>query len=296
MLHWGVPSATFDGLSSFCESEVPEGISQITFGRCQLNLLLRSRPSRNLIVFFSPAAQRAPGRTPPFFAGVDITKEIDASFLAIDDPALQYAEDVALGWHAGAADFPLQQVLPFVIRQVIEQSLADRVIISGASSGGFASLYYGTLLPKAIVLAVNPQTDILRYGREHFERYARVCFGWDGEQPIEGVFGSTVTCLPKLYHKGARSRAIYLQNSDDWHIKPHALPLIRALGGKDEPIDQSASGMDFIFRKWGEGHAPLPRLVYKAALHHLAERGPDGFSEAVDEALSSPQIVADSAS
>jgi hypothetical protein len=283
------PTRIFEHPARFLASKIIGGVSQIDLGPARLNLFIRPKRSGNLIVFFSGAIsrRRASGAAPPFFAGLNLTRDIEASLLAVEDPALQYSAEIMAGWYAGAKDLPLQQIVPSVIRHVAKQSAADRVILAGSSAGGFAALYYGTVLAEAVVLVVNPQTDIVHYHRGHVARYARVCFGWNGEQPIGKCFQPAVTSLPVLLRRGARCRGIYLQNSDDkHHIQKHAFPLIRILGGKNELVDQHAMGIDFLFRRWGSGHTPLPKPVYKAALRHLVEEGLQGLADAVDDALS----------
>lgn len=111
-------------------------------------------------------------------------------------------------------------------------------------------MFYASRITGSTFFAVNPQTDISQYAAEHAERYARVGFGWTPDKgPLSGGFGATITKLPQYFTNGiAPSTGLYLQNdSDTAHIGPHALPLIRALGGVDAPVNQTCGNVHFQF-------------------------------------------------
>jgi hypothetical protein len=276
-----------DHPASFANCDLQPGIHSIALTGAFLNVLFRpaSENGAPLIVFFSAAAQRGPGRAPPFFAGVDLTERLPASLLAIDDPSLQLDPLLGLAWHSGSKDNPLQSILPGIVRTFAAACGSERIILTGPSGGGFASLYYGTQLTDAIVLAINPQTEILRYLQSHVHAFAKVCFGWDGVSSISDALSPIVQSLPEHFVGGALANGVVVQNATDWHVAKHTLPLIKALGGQPKPIDQDCLGLGFLFRTWGDGHAPIPKASYAALLSHIILHGATGLGSELDASL-----------
>ncbi|WP_376742664.1 hypothetical protein [Ensifer canadensis] len=263
---WGANFTHFASLEEFFGADLSLGVQAINIGKATLFLYYRPRASRNLVVHFSGAMVRAPDRHLPYLAGLDLTSDLDCAFLAIDDPSLQYADDLALGWHIGTKDFSLKEILPGVIQHVAALTASDNIILTGGSGGGFASLLYGSLIPSTVV-AFNPQTNIARYSPDAYKKYASVSFGWDGTGDPSAVFGPHfVTNLVEHFGSNKPPKGVYLQNKSDWHTNVHAMPMISALGGTAAPVDQTLGGLSFAFGNWGEGHAPLPKVAYRKLL------------------------------
>lgn len=279
---WGNNFSAFPSLEDFLGSDLNLGVQAINIGAATLFLYYRPKASRSLVVHFSGAMPRAPDKHLPYLAGLDLTSDLDCAFLAVDDPALQYADDIALGWHLGTKDFCLQEILPLVIQHVASFTASENIILTGNSGGGFASLLYGSLIPSTIV-AINPQTNIARYIKDVYHKYASVCFRWDGSGEPGPSFGDhIVTNLVDRFAKTDLPRGIYLQNKSDWHTKGHAIPFLEAIGGEVSPVDQTIGDLSFLFGQWGEGHAPLPKSPYKEILAE-AIRGGDIYIKAVRE-------------
>ncbi|KZL18169.1 hypothetical protein [Pseudovibrio sp. Ad37] len=213
-----------------------------------------------------------------------MTEEIDASYLGISDPSLEYTNNLGIAWYAGAQDLKLQSTLPKIIQKFIKASNSKRNVFAGSSAGGFAALFYASMLPQSTFLAVNPQTDIFKYKLRAVERYASACFGWHTPSSLEGSFRGICTNLMEKFRQSNIPGGLYLQNANDTHVPEHAVPLISFLGGT-QAIDQNLYGINFIFREWGKGHAPLPLPIYQQTLKGLTERDIETAKARFDEGL-----------
>lgn len=266
---WGNNFSHFVSLDHFLESNLRLGVQAIDIGAATLFLYYRPNKSKTLVVHLSGAMVRAPDRHLPYLAGLDLTSDLDCSFLAVDDPALQYDDELALGWHIGTRDFSLQEILPQVFKHVANQTGSEKTVLTGGSGGGYASLVYGSLIPSTVV-AFNPQTAIAKYSPAAYRRYASACWSLD-EQGAPVIDGGAITDLTKHFRTHAYPKGVYLQNIPDWHTNVHAIPLKVALGGSATIANEKVGGLSFVFDSWGDGHAPLPKAVYKrivdAAIH-----------------------------
>lgn len=265
-------------LEQFLETPLDVPRSRISLRRTKLHLYIEPKATKTLVVFFSAAVRREAGAEPPFFSGRSVGAALGVSFLCFDDPILQLDQDLSIAWHAGALGVPLQRIYTQVIRKVAKELGADRLIFAGGSAGGFASIFYASRFPGSLFFAVNPQTDISKYAAEHVERYAGVGFGWTSEKgPVSEGFGATITDLPRYFaHAAASAQGLYLQNdSDTAHIRPHALPLIVALGGTAGPVNQTCGDIRFQFANWGKHHQPLPADQFQRILQMIVDHDID---------------------
>lgn len=274
----------FENVTEFLCAHVPDGVSAISIGQARLYLRLKkNQETRKLVVIFSAAATRAPGRMPPFFHGLKISEVLNANVLLIEDIAHQFGEDVNIGWHVGTRDINTQQIVPKIIEHVATQLDATDIVLSGGSAGGFAALYYGSVIPST-VMVVNPQTDILRYYIRHVQAYLSSCFGWSEGENMADCFTGRIASLPSYLASRPPMRAVYLQNDDDTHhLERHAYPLLKALGGRVGPSEAKHNGIDFCFKRWGSGHAPLPPSSYAACINHILEGGAEGVAGVLEK-------------
>lgn len=103
----------------------------------------------------------------PVFTGLNVTRELDASFVALSDPTLYLDPDLKLAWYAGSSGWDLQSLLKCVLRKIATVARSNDLIFFGGSGGGFASLYCAASFPGSLALVWNPQTDIGAYSPPH---------------------------------------------------------------------------------------------------------------------------------
>ena len=145
-------------------------------------------------------------------------------------------------------------------------------------------MYYSSHLKNCSYFAVNPQTNILRYGRDAYEKFARVCFDWTGGPVIEAIHPivSDLTDPANI----PTAPGLYLQNKSDWHVNAHAKPFLKALGCEQDLSDQSCGNAFVRFRDWGKGHARLPPDAFSAILNAMVADGPEAAAEKTGQLFS----------
>ena len=258
---WHRPVFSYPSLQSFLSTQrIENGIHAITVNGHHVDFLLHKKPYENLLVVFNAAILRSPKTTPPFFSGIGIAANLNCSVIAINDPSVYLDREICLAWYAGSKNLPLQSILPAIIDKVASIS-ASRIIMTGGSAGGFASLYYATKTAQPSIAVVwNPQTNISKYSPRPVQYFAKVCFDWQ-EGNVESAFSDITFDLVKHYYE-KKAPTIYLQNSGDWHAKAHATPFLKAYGLDWTGTDQTADGLYLHVGNWGSGHgAPRKDLI-----------------------------------
>lgn len=276
---WDAPVHWHQSIGEFLgRATLDDGVHTI-LGTLPIDILVRKRPGRPLIFSFHGNTPRNPDLKLPVFTGLNVTRDLDASFVAFSDPSLYLDPDLKLAWFAGARGLDLQPQLPSVLSKLVDDAAATDVMFFGGSGGGFASLYYSALLPGSLALVWNPQTDITRYNPPHVAEYGRIAFGFaDYEQARTGLPSMVNSGLGRLYAAGYGNRVVYLQNNSDGHVQTHLLPLLESIGAATSTVTKGASVSAEIARDfwlhladWGEGHVPPPPAVLAALLAGFAD-------------------------
>ena len=238
------------------------GFHMIGYGTGYLDVYVEDKEAETTIVFFH-AAMGLDGLTLPVFTGRNLMEGIEANAIYLSDPSLEFG--LGLGWYAGDSDRPLQQDLPRVLGSLISRfSKHKHLVFFGASGGGFASLFYGSLFSGALSVCVNPQVNIFRYLPGAYEPYLEAC--WPEERITSGEFVSDVS----VQYCGGRAgnTVLYLQNlGDASHIRDQLLPWL-----EKEPQRE----VEFFLHlgQWGKGHRAPSVAVLKPLLETaIAARG-----------------------
>jgi hypothetical protein len=269
---WRCPVFFYQTLQEFLTvPRLDNGIHSIIVNGQYVEFLLHRKPSysNDLLVVFSAAVRRQnttgdndTQHAPPFFSGVGISAAANCTLMAISDPSFYLDSKIELAWYAGSKYFPLQSILPSIIDKVASM-YSSRIIMTGGSGGGFASLYYATKTTKpSIAFVYNPQTNIIKYDQKVVNYYAKICFEWQTGNP-ESAFSNITFDLTKYYLE-KKAPIIYFQNSGDPHIQSHAIPFLKVYGLDWTGTDQTTDGLYFHVHKWGEGHfrPPIELIAY----------------------------------
>jgi hypothetical protein len=256
--HYPDERHTHPGLAAFLAApDLPSGIHSIATHETFIDVLWTDRGLPTTVVVFHAALKRSSGLTLPAFYGKQITGT-GCNFLAVADPCLYRASPVNLAWYAGAANFPLQHILPSVLRKFLIRS--RNIVFFGASGGGFAALHYSHKFPGSLAIAVNPQTRISLYNEQSVATFLRLCHN-DRDVLHAGnpVLNESVV---DQYSYGYDNFVLYCQNTEDDHIDIHMKPFIAAVRGT------TGSGRTALhLHRWGEGHTAPP----KSELKHLVQ-------------------------
>lgn len=267
---WKVRTTEHASVDAFLATRgLANGIHTILGEESPLDILVRARRGAPLIFSFHGNTPRSETLKLPVFTGLNVTRDLDASLVALSDPTLHLDADLRLAWFAGSASLRLQSILPRVLSHLATILDAPRVIFFGGSGGGFASLYYGAEFADSLALVWNPQTDVCRYNPSHIEDYGRVAFGWASvDETKERLSGEIKPALAPVYATGRRNLVIYLQNSSDGHVRQHMIPFLSSLGADTSQLDRARFDdrlTDSVWAhlgQWGDGHAsPTPEFL-----------------------------------
>lgn len=224
-VHWRTsgPVTTYGSLSEFLtRTTTPAGNVEIRQNGHPLQMHWSAGSDDVTFVVFSAAVSPSVASVPAF-SGMRTTEHLSANVLMISDPSLILDRELTLGWYAGNSRWPrLQDDLTQVITSFARDS---RIVLFGASGGGYAALEQSTRMPGSVVLAVNPQTDTNRYLSWAIERYDRVA--WQIEERRLQPYSSTVV---PAFSQPVDANVIYVQNTGDvFHVRNHWQPFASEL-------------------------------------------------------------------
>jgi hypothetical protein len=273
---WGGVAQQHASIAEFerCQ-KLKDGLHTILGGPVPIDLLLRLKPGCPLVFSFHGNTPRNPDLKLPVFTGLNVTRDLNASFVALSDPSLYLDAELKLGWFAGSSGWNFQTLLKQILMRIVEVAETDDVIFFGGSGGGFASLYYAAAVPGSLALVWNPQTDIAAYNPPHVAEYGRVAFGLADHETTKSALPTLIDCnLTRVYEAPARNLIVYLQNNTDGHVITHMRPFLASLGADITPLEKGADinrtmapGVRVFMSKWGDGHIPPS----PAALSRLLE-------------------------
>ena len=202
----------------------------------------QNKDSAVTLVTFSAALTKNAAPTVPIFSGRRTTSDLKSNVLMISDPSLILSKDLMLGWYAGNA--VLGEVQSEIAKIISVFAGDTRLVLFGASGGGFAALDQATRLPGATALVINPQTDITKY--PYYSRYKEIVWGDKYAGPSEESLPIRTNVLDE-YSTPVDARVIYVQNVEDkHHFVDQMKPFKTILHPQNDVI--------FVERELGQGH------------------------------------------
>jgi hypothetical protein len=302
---WGGVAGEHASIAEFeRRTSLGDGLHTIHGGPVPIDVLLRLKQGRPLVFSFHGNTPRKPELKLPVFTGLNVTRDLDASFVAISDPALYLDPDLKLAWYAGSAGWDFQAELKRILRKIIAVAQTRDVVFFGGSGGGFASLYYAAAFPRSLALVWNPQTDIGAYNPPHVSEYGRIAFGLpDHSSTTSALPTLTESNLARVYAGSVSNHLVYLQNNTDGHVITHTRPFLASLGADVDEVERGADlnreivpGVWLYLANWGDGHVPpspsaLTRLltgVVAAAGHWPALLASDGLARLLEDSIGAP--------
>lgn len=204
----------------------------------------------------------------PVFARWNWGKVLGAHVLSICDPTLYLDDTLTIGWYLGNKE---ESAIPGVV--AIAERCADaigiakgQIIYSGGSGGGFAALQAAALAKEGKALAINPQTDLLKYVQQHLRNYATKASGCASLEEARSVFGdrwNAIHSLQKSCARGNRPKIVIVQNRNEWHHEKHFTPFTEAFGlNRQDAKSINGNFMSLLYDGPHE-HGPEPSEVVK---------------------------------
>ena len=247
-------------LDSFMRSSEPvPGAISIAHNGVPIDMSLKVEQSTPLLVVLSGAAPVLVRI--PFLSGQSVSKHLNCSKLSISDPSLYLSEKLNLSWYAGNIHQPhLLSDIAGIIKKTAQSLDASRIILLGGSGGGFAAINLASRLPHATAIAMNPQTDILRYHPAHVSNYVEEA--WFGNRQLflrHGVHNLAAA----LHNSVTKPNVLYLQNeNDDFHVKNHLEKFMNEL---------SNFRFELLLEPWEDGHTPPPKELIADTVKRVVE-------------------------
>jgi hypothetical protein len=277
---WNRPVYAYASLDDFLTARsLLDGIHAISYHGVFIELNLHCRPSKAMLIFFNAAlASRVDEVKLPIFSGAKALESTDTSILMVSDPGLYLDRKIRLAWYAGAAGIPLQKDLSQVLQHIQRVLAIERIVLYGASGGGFAALFYAPFLKNAIAVPCNPQINLLTYSSGILSLFLESAFGYKGTPTTfatADVPDKPVVHITASHMSG--TRILYIQNAlDERHLKRDCIPFLQSFGvqrGTGLLEIHSQNLVSICGQDWGEGHRAPPAAFVYALLQCLTEEG-----------------------
>lgn len=240
-------------------SKLIPGAISIAHKGLPVDMSLKAEPGTPLLVVLHGAA--ATDVRLPFLSGQSVSKQLKCSKLSISDPTLYLSESLNLSWYAGNAHQPkLLSDIAEIISKTAQLLDAPRIILLGGSGGGFAAINLAARLQHSTAIAMNPQTDILRYHPSHVANYVKQA--WDGDR-AQFLRQASHNLAEVLERSQTEPNLLYLQNEkDEFHVKNHLEKFVAEL---------PEFSFELLLKPWNDGHTPPPKKLIANTLKQVLE-------------------------
>ena len=145
-------------------------------GPLDITALYAPRPSRTLIVSFHGSLQRSKFQLPRFEWRKTLAP-FEAAQLFVADSTLHLNRAMALSWYVGNFEQDFTSDVASLIREVATAAGYDRILLTGSSGGGFASLAISRKIDGSVAVCFSPQTRVGDYHGSVVDKFRGVAFG-----------------------------------------------------------------------------------------------------------------------
>lgn len=189
--------------------------------------------SDHLYVVFNGAVDRQKYEI-PMFSRWNWHPLFRAPILSMFDPSLYLNEDLRIGWSVGPSDRDVPGTMAKLISVVTDrlEISPERTICYGSSSGGFAAITVAARMEFGKFIAYNPQTDILKYYKNHVLDFSNVFNA--SLTPEENALKfpekwSAIEAVRLANNRNVNMKGVIVQNTvDEFHYENHYLPFCDA--------------------------------------------------------------------
>jgi hypothetical protein len=224
----------FDSLHSFDAQDLDKRLFRLNLGGCAYDCYLDILDgSDQLFVMFHGAISRSKHKLP--ILGRWNWKEIvGGSILSISDPTLLLSDSVYIGWYLGDET---RNPTPYLVEiaEKFARDLKSTPIFYGSSAGGFAAVC-AACESGGIAVAVNPQLDLVAYGKGVVSVAALFGCNPQEAQLRHPSRWTAVGAYRRAIERGLSPSIVIAQNKTDaHHLDLHLKPFCAELN-----IDMSA--------------------------------------------------------
>ncbi|WP_309104966.1 hypothetical protein [Microbacterium sp.] len=200
------------------------------------------------------------------------------------DPILDSNRALKIGWHAGARGARVHRIALAIVSHVASVAAAPRIVAWGGSGGGYAALRLARDHSNTTAFVWNPQTNIAQYSAPAVRAFERAG-GYDSSACFAD--SSDMNLAKPDSWRWFLGSVIYFQESSDWHVEKHLMPVLEAMGSTETiedletaVISQPSRALTLVLSRWGDGHVPPPRDVIECVLRGLAGPAPNNLEVA----------------
>ena len=235
-------------------------------GPLDIVALYAPKASKTLIVTFHGSLQRSKYQLPRFEWRKSLAS-IDAAQLFVADSSLNLSNNIPLAWYVGNEAQDLTSDVAELVKEIAAAAGYERILLTGSSGGGFASLAVSRQISGSLAVCFSPQTRVGDYERSAVGTFTRVCFPeFDGYDSIEESNRPRLDLRHLYTNTRDRNFVWYVQNTrDSSHFEKHYTPFAEARG-----VDPALGGLDesgrinFVPQELQEGHEPPSRGRFRS--------------------------------
>lgn len=236
-------------------------------------LLLR-KPGDRLFVILGGAVPDRSVAMLPRFSRFSWAADFPGSVLCVADPSLLQGERIRLGWYFGNIEADATSGLCDVVEAIAAAIglTRDRIVAYGLSGGGFAAMQLAARIGQgATAIAINPQTDVLRYAQEgSVAEFLAVCtHGLDGATARARFPQRLLLAQAWRTPPSGSARCLLVQNRRDHHhladhLRPFAAEFALPVPGTTPDGRMGAMTYDFPNGHGAEPRSMLPAILERA--------------------------------
>ncbi len=225
-----------------------------------------------LFVLFHGAKDRTKIEA-PFFERWTWNDLYPGSMLNISDPSLDLDKDLRLAWYIGNKDEYPVKVISKIVARIAEVKNIDtkKIIFYGSSGAGFTALAASRYIKGSIAVAINAQTNVLKYYKSHISDMLKMCLGNISEEKMIQKYNDRIDMVD-AYSGDIQNKVLILQNTEDpFHYNNHYLPFINKCKAPEKG-GVSSNGLVKSFLYTSEkGHGPESKEMVSDIIHMLKE-------------------------
>lgn len=243
----------------------------VRVGPLTYNLLTGKRRRGRLFVLLRGAETDRKNLPLPRFSRFSWRDRFPGTVVCIADPTLYLDDELKLGWYFGAPDHDVVQHVARIVEVLCAKlGLAvEDTVFYGSSGGGYAAMQCAARLGRgATAVAINPQTEVLRYTvLRSVDAFLKVCTGGMTRERATQRFGPRLSALRSWQRDPAgESRCLIVQNIvDREHYQGHFRPFADIFGLPDN--GRTTDGrMASIVYDHPSGHAAEPDTLFAQIL------------------------------
>ena len=239
-------------------------------GPLDITALYVPKASKTLIVSFHGSLQRSKFTLPRFEWRKSLAP-LDAAQLFVADSSLHLNNAMALAWYIGNSEQDFTSDVADLIKDIAAAAGYERILLTGSSGGGFASLAISRQIAGSAAVCFSPQTRVGDYAKSVVRTFYRTAFpDMPSYAEAEKTYRSRFN-LRHLYSSTPDNNFVrYVQNTRDTnHYSKHYARFAEVrgvdplLGGFD-----SSGRIELVPESLQEGHQPPPRGRFRG---HILE-------------------------